>query len=69
MVAGGATRQESVSRGLAASASGTATVLVHDAARAFTPVDQFERVIAAVAERRAGVVPALPVGRHHQADG
>ncbi len=61
VVAGGATRQESVSRGLAVVRDGIATVLVHDAARAFTPVDQFERVIAAVAERQAGVVPALPV--------
>lgn len=58
---GGATRQESVARGLAALAASIETVLVHDAARALTPVDQFERVIAAVRATGGGVIPGLPV--------
>ncbi len=61
VVAGGATRQESVAAGLAVVAEGVDTVLVHDAARALAPAPLFDRVIAAVRERRAGVIPALPV--------
>ncbi|PPH49373.1 bifunctional 2-C-methyl-D-erythritol 4-phosphate cytidylyltransferase/2-C-methyl-D-erythritol 2,4-cyclodiphosphate synthase [Rathayibacter sp. AY1C9] len=61
VVAGGASRQESVARGLRALGPAVETVLVHDAARALTPVDQFERVIAAVRETRGGVIPGLPV--------
>jgi 2-C-methyl-D-erythritol 4-phosphate cytidylyltransferase/2-C-methyl-D-erythritol 2,4-cyclodiphosphate synthase len=60
-VIGRATRQGSVAAGLALLAPGVTTVLVHDAARAFTPVDQFERVIAAVESTGSGVIPALPV--------
>jgi 2-C-methyl-D-erythritol 4-phosphate cytidylyltransferase/2-C-methyl-D-erythritol 2,4-cyclodiphosphate synthase len=61
VTAGGATRQESVARGLALLAPSVDTVLVHDAARALTPVEQFERVIAAVRSTGGGVVPGLPV--------
>ncbi|PPG56363.1 bifunctional 2-C-methyl-D-erythritol 4-phosphate cytidylyltransferase/2-C-methyl-D-erythritol 2,4-cyclodiphosphate synthase [Rathayibacter sp. AY2B7] len=61
VVAGGASRQESVARGLRALGPAVETVLVHDAARALTPVDQFERVIAAVRETGGGVIPGLPV--------
>ncbi|MBK4348236.1 2-C-methyl-D-erythritol 4-phosphate cytidylyltransferase [Lacisediminihabitans changchengi] len=61
VVAGGSTRQESVAAGLAALATSVQIVLVHDAARAFTPTEQFERVIAAVRSSDAGVVPGLPV--------
>jgi 2-C-methyl-D-erythritol 4-phosphate cytidylyltransferase/2-C-methyl-D-erythritol 2,4-cyclodiphosphate synthase len=61
VVSGGATRQESVARGLAVLDAGIETVLVHDAARALTPVDQFERVLAAVRTTRGGVIPGLPV--------
>jgi len=61
VAAGGATRQESVGRGLALLAPSVETVLVHDAARALTPVDQFERVIAAVRATGGGVVPGLAV--------
>jgi 2-C-methyl-D-erythritol 4-phosphate cytidylyltransferase/2-C-methyl-D-erythritol 2,4-cyclodiphosphate synthase len=61
VVAGGGTRQESVAAGLAVLTASVDTVLVHDAARAFTPTEQFERVIAAVRENDAGVVPGLPV--------
>ena len=48
VVAGGATRQRSVAAGLRVLAPGIRTVLVHDAARALTPTDVFERVIVAV---------------------
>lgn len=61
VVVGGATRQESVERGLGALAPSVATVLVHDAARALTPSAQFDRVIAAVRETGDGVIPGLPV--------
>ncbi|QHC72096.1 2-C-methyl-D-erythritol 4-phosphate cytidylyltransferase [Rathayibacter sp. VKM Ac-2801] len=61
VVAGGASRQESVARGLRALDPAVETVLVHDAARALTPVDQFERVIAAVRATGGGVIPGLPV--------
>jgi len=61
VVAGGDTRQSSVAAGMAVLDPGVATVLVHDAARAFTPVAQFESVIAAVAETGGGVIPGLAV--------
>ena len=59
VVSGGSTRQASVAAGLAALAPSVDVVLVHDAARSFTPVQQFDRVLAAVVETGAGVVPAL----------
>lgn len=61
VVAGGATRQESVARGLAALPQEIATVLVHDAARPLTPAIVFDEVVAAVRSRGHGVVPALDV--------
>jgi 2-C-methyl-D-erythritol 4-phosphate cytidylyltransferase/2-C-methyl-D-erythritol 2,4-cyclodiphosphate synthase len=61
VVAGGDTRQQSVAAGLAALTPEVETVLVHDAARAFTPVGLFDAVITAVVESGAGVVPGLPV--------
>ena len=61
VVAGAATRQGSVAAGLSALAPGIETVLVHDAARAFTPTALFESVVAAVEESGAGVIPGLPV--------
>ena len=61
VVAGGDTRQQSVAAGLAVVAPDVRSVLVHDAARAFTPLSQFEAVIAAVAETGGGVVPGLAV--------
>src|SRR5690554_603213 len=60
-VVGGATRQDSVARGLAAVHPAVETVLVHDAARAFTPPAVFDAVIAEVRASAAGVVPALAV--------
>lgn len=60
-VVGGSTRQDSVALGLAAVDPSVETVLVHDAARAFTPVAVFDAVIAEVRASAAGVVPALAV--------
>jgi 2-C-methyl-D-erythritol 4-phosphate cytidylyltransferase / 2-C-methyl-D-erythritol 2,4-cyclodiphosphate synthase len=61
VVTGGRTRQESVAAGLAAVWADVEVVLVHDAARALTPPDVFERVIAAVDATGWGAVPVLPV--------
>ncbi|WP_127476221.1 2-C-methyl-D-erythritol 4-phosphate cytidylyltransferase [Microbacterium sulfonylureivorans] len=61
IVVGGATRQESVQAGLSALWGDVEIVLVHDAARALTPPEVFERVVAAIDSGRAGVVPVLPV--------
>lgn len=61
VVPGGDTRQQSVAAGLAALWADVATVLVHDSARAFTPVDQFDAVIAAVRSTGGGVIPGLAV--------
>ena len=61
VVAGGDTRQDSVAAGLAALGPGIRTVLVHDAARALTPSDLFDRVVRAVVSDGVGVIPALPV--------
>ncbi|MFB2585713.1 2-C-methyl-D-erythritol 4-phosphate cytidylyltransferase [Herbiconiux liukaitaii] len=61
VVAGGDTRQQSVQAGLAALGSSVDVVLVHDAARPFTPVEVFERVIAEVRASAAGVIPGMPV--------
>ncbi|GAA4971892.1 2-C-methyl-D-erythritol 4-phosphate cytidylyltransferase [Yinghuangia aomiensis] len=61
VVAGGATRQESVSLALAALDGDCPVVLVHDAARPFVPVGVVEAVVAAVESGAPAVVPALPV--------
>lgn len=61
VVAGGPTRQASVAAALAALPAEVDVVLVHDAARAFVPVDLVERVVAQVRESGAAVVPCLPV--------
>ena len=61
VVPGGSTRQSSVVAGLAAVWADVRIVLVHDAARALTPPDVFERVIAAVDADEPGAIPALPV--------
>jgi 2-C-methyl-D-erythritol 4-phosphate cytidylyltransferase len=61
VVEGGATRQESVALALAATPPAYSIILVHDAARALTPPDQIERVVAAVRSGRPAVVPVLPV--------
>ncbi|MEO8529559.1 MAG: 2-C-methyl-D-erythritol 4-phosphate cytidylyltransferase, partial [Pseudolysinimonas sp.] len=61
VVVGGRTRQQSVALGLAAVTAEVDVVLVHDAARALTPIEVFERVVEAVRATGEGVIPVLPV--------
>jgi 2-C-methyl-D-erythritol 4-phosphate cytidylyltransferase len=61
VTAGGQERQDSVRLGLAALPADVDLVLVHDAARALTPVSVFEDVIAALRGGAEAVVPVLPV--------
>jgi 2-C-methyl-D-erythritol 4-phosphate cytidylyltransferase len=61
VVAGGDTRQHSVAAALIAAPPGFPIVLVHDAARAFAPVDLIERVADAVRSGHPAVVPVLAV--------
>jgi 2-C-methyl-D-erythritol 4-phosphate cytidylyltransferase len=60
-VAGGATRSESVRKGLAAVPKNATIICVHDAARPFANEDDFARVIEAVVNGADGAVPAIPV--------
>jgi 2-C-methyl-D-erythritol 4-phosphate cytidylyltransferase len=60
VVAGGATRQQSVDAGLRALGSEPDVILVHDAARPFAPPEVTDRVLAALADADAAV-PGLPV--------
>lgn len=59
VVAGGATRQESVRLGLAAIPEDVEIVLVHDAARPLVPVEVVDTVVAAVRAGAEAVVPAV----------
>ena len=69
VVAGGATRQESVAIALA-EVPDDEVVLVHDAARPLTPSALFDLVRAAVVTTGAGVVPALaPADTVKEVDG
>jgi 2-C-methyl-D-erythritol 4-phosphate cytidylyltransferase len=61
VVAGGAERSDSVARGLRALPAQVGVVLVHDAARALTPVEVFDRVVHAVHSGHAAVAPAVAV--------
>lgn len=62
IVAGGASRTDSVRLALAAVAdSGPEYVLVHDAARALTPPSLIVRVVQALRDGHGAVVPGLPV--------
>ncbi|HEX4402477.1 MAG TPA: 2-C-methyl-D-erythritol 4-phosphate cytidylyltransferase [Galbitalea sp.] len=61
VVIGGATRQLSVAAGLDALWPDVGVVLVHDAARPFTPTALFEAVVARVRESGQGVIPGIPV--------
>ncbi|TDE10429.1 2-C-methyl-D-erythritol 4-phosphate cytidylyltransferase [Jiangella asiatica] len=61
VVAGGATRQESVLLGLRALPGSVDVVLVHDAARCLAPPELFDAVVDAVAARHDAVVPGLAV--------
>ncbi len=60
VVAGGDTRSDSVRHAMAALPD-VDIVLIHDVARARTPLDVFRRVIDAVVDTRDGVIPVLPV--------
>ena len=59
VVAGGTTRQASVTLGLAALHPDVRTVLVHDAARALTPAALCDGVVDAVRASGHGIVPGL----------
>jgi 2-C-methyl-D-erythritol 4-phosphate cytidylyltransferase len=61
VVAGGATRAESVRLGLAEVPAEAVVVLVHDAARPILDDAVIERVLAPLSEGWDGVVPALPL--------
>lgn len=61
VVAGGATRAESVRSGLAAVPESAEIVLVHDAARPLASSELFQRVTKAVAAGARGVVPAVAI--------
>ena len=58
---GGLSRQGSIQNALSALTTTADIVLIHDAARCFTPVEVFERVASAVAETGSSVIPVLPV--------
>jgi 2-C-methyl-D-erythritol 4-phosphate cytidylyltransferase len=61
VVAGGATRQDSVSLAVASLAADVDVVLVHDAARPLVPVELVDAVAAAVRAGADAVIPVLPV--------
>lgn len=60
-VEGGATRSESVRKGLAAVPDDATIVCVHDAARPFASPEMFRRVISAVVDGADAAVPGIPV--------
>ena len=60
VVTGGATRSESVRKGLAAVDSATEYVLVHDAARSLASTDLARSVIASLKSGEVAVIPGLP---------
>ena len=60
-VEGGATRSESVRRGLAAVPPEATIVCVHDAARPFASPVTYQRVISAVVDGADAAVPGIPV--------
>jgi 2-C-methyl-D-erythritol 4-phosphate cytidylyltransferase len=61
-VEGGATRSESVRRGLAAVPDDADIIVVHDGARPFASPDLYRAVIDAVRRGADAAVPGLPVG-------
>jgi 2-C-methyl-D-erythritol 4-phosphate cytidylyltransferase len=61
VVAGGATRQDSVACGLTALDDAVQVVLVHDVARPFVPVAVIAAVVDAVLAGADAVVPVVPV--------
>ena len=61
VVAGGSSRSISVRNAISVLDKDIDCVLIHDAARALTPVDVVERVIAELKRGAEGVVPTLPL--------
>lgn len=61
LVAGGATRQQSVGRGVDACPSGTAVIAVHDAARPLVTRALIARTVGALVDPWVAVAPGLPV--------
>lgn len=61
VVAGGAQRQDSVRLALAALNPDVDLVLVHDAARALTPVAVIQAVVGALRAGAEAVIPVLPI--------
>lgn len=61
VVVGGHTRQESISNALGVVDANINVVLVHDAARALTPAELFERVAAEVRRSKVGAVPVMKI--------
>ncbi|HYN86503.1 MAG TPA: 2-C-methyl-D-erythritol 4-phosphate cytidylyltransferase, partial [Pyrinomonadaceae bacterium] len=69
VVAGGATRTESVWRGLSAvDADETEVVAVHDAVRPFVTADEIDRTVEAAREHGAAVLAARAVDTIKEAD-
>jgi 2-C-methyl-D-erythritol 4-phosphate cytidylyltransferase len=61
VVAGGATRSESVRAGLGAVPAGADVVVVHDAARPFAAPALFEAVVACVRAGADAAIPGVPI--------
>ncbi|HEX7276683.1 MAG TPA: 2-C-methyl-D-erythritol 4-phosphate cytidylyltransferase [Acidimicrobiales bacterium] len=61
VVAGGATRSESVRAGLGAVPAGADVVIVHDAARPFAAPALFEAVVASVREGADAAIPGVAI--------
>lgn len=58
---GGETRQQSIALALGRVDQSARVILVHDAARAFTPTEVFDRVVTEVSATGFGVVPVVAV--------
>ncbi|MEY4275976.1 MAG: hypothetical protein RIS26_439 [Actinomycetota bacterium] len=61
VVPGGETRQSSIANALNEVNHTASVILVHDAARALTPTEVFNRVVAEVEATNMGVLPVIPV--------
>ena len=61
VIEGGETRQLSIALALAEVLESAEVILVHDAARAFTPTEVFDRVVAEVEASGFGVIPVIAV--------
>lgn len=61
VVAGGATRQESVANALAAVSAEPDQVMIHDAARPLIQRELIERVLGGLVDNAAAVIPGIPL--------